>query len=106
MAAALAAQAGFDVAAKYGMPFGPDVKSDGLPKKFQRSVNSPVPLTSVPRSIGPQGCALFRVTMEFSSQPSSSCANDFLPGTRYVKERVKRWRISKSLLAYSNPGFA
>src|ERR1700678_40897 len=52
---ALAAQAGFDWPAENGIPVAPDLKSEGLPKKFQRSLSAPVPLTSVPASMTPQG---------------------------------------------------
>src|SRR5580700_6112340 len=71
---ALARHAGLLVPEKKGIPTGPDVKSPGLPKKSQRSipvaavVDAPVPLMSVDESVGPQGCALFKVTMELSCQ--------------------------------------
>src|SRR5208337_1171027 len=109
---AWATHAGLVVPAKYGIPTGPEVKSLGLPKKSQRSMpvptmtDSPVPLTSVFASIGPQGCALLKVTMVLTCQPSSICANDFFPGMTYVPDSVKRWRTSKSLLAYSRCGCA
>src|SRR5208282_232419 len=104
---ASAAHAGLVAPEEYGIPTGPDLKSLGLPKKSQRSipvaapVDSPVPLTSVDESVGPQGCAPAMVTIEFNSQPSSSWATDFLPGMAYVVDTVRRFRISKSLLAYS-----
>jgi hypothetical protein len=41
---AFAAQAVLLLPAKYGIGFGPEVKSEGLPKKSQRSVASFVPL--------------------------------------------------------------
>src|SRR3974377_82371 len=108
---AFAAHAGLEVPGKNGIPTGVDLKSAGSPKKSQRfgleagglTGSEPVPQTSVPRSIGPQGWGLDIVNIEVICHPSSICANDFLPGKRYVIASVNRWRISKSLLAYSAP---
>src|SRR5580765_6177270 len=104
---AFVAHAGLLFPAKYGTPLEiVGLKLPGFPKKSQRSTNSPVPLTSVPASIGPHGCAPYTLMIVFTCQPSSACANDFLLGIAYVSESVKRLRMSKSLLAYSPIGFA
>src|SRR3989442_1273378 len=94
-AAAAAVQAGGRVGLqgnppkpKQGIGVGPDLKSFGFPMKSQRSGpeaggltgNGPLKLTSLPRSMGPQGWELARVTMELSCQPSSSCPKPFFPG--------------------------
>src|SRR6202023_3831333 len=89
-AMAFSAQAGLLLPAKYGIGFGPEVKSEGLPKKSQRSVASFVPLMLLTVSLTVHGCALSRVTMEFICQPSSIWANNFLPGIAYISARVGR----------------
>src|ERR1700687_1665127 len=86
---------------QYGIELAPpDLKSENLPKKSQRSVPSLVPLMLLAESKVCHGCALWRVTMELIFQPSKSCANPFLPGMLYVTERVNRCRMSKSLFPY------
>ena len=67
---------------QYGIEEFPDLKSEALPLKFQRSVNSPVPLILSFASFSPHGAPICRVTMELSSQPSKSWPGAFLPGIR------------------------
>src|SRR5215470_5437728 len=85
---------------KHGIPFGPmDLKSDGLPKKSQRSENSLVPLKPFDWSFTFHGSPLSIVIMVLSCQPSRSWLLVFRSGSVYVMEKVKRWRMSSSLLA-------
>src|SRR5579862_4339419 len=67
---------------KQGMGLGPpDLKSAGLPVKFQRSANSPVALRSLAESNVCHGMPLCSVTIELTCQPSSNCSGDFLLGS-------------------------
>src|SRR3954447_9272522 len=71
---ACTAQAAFWVpSGKNGIgPEEDEVKSAVLPKKFQRSLPSPVKLISFPVSTTFQGCPVCKVTIEFTCQPCRS----------------------------------
>ena len=92
---AWAAQAGLLAPGKNGIGVGPELKALGRPKKSQRSMpvaaaaDSPVPLTSVLVSIGPHGCAEYKLTMELSSQPSKKLGEGFLPRNLVVDRERK-----------------
>src|SRR5689334_11256511 len=69
-----------------GIPFGPALKSDGLPTKFHRSprpmpLTTLVPLKSLEVSCGYHGWPDCRATMELIDQPCRICPGDFLPGS-------------------------
>jgi hypothetical protein len=87
LARACVAQAGFCVpSAKNGIgPEDDEVKSAALPKKFHRSLPSPVRLMSLPVSTTFQGCPVSRVTIEFTCQPCRICAGDFFLGQGWVE---------------------
>src|SRR6266566_1479748 len=55
-----------------GMELEPDLKSAAFPKKFQRSVDSPVPMKSFPVSSTSHGWLLSRFIVVLSLQPLSS----------------------------------
>src|SRR5919108_3471052 len=87
---------------KQGIPLGPiALKSEGLPKKSQRSANSLVPLNPKDWSLTFQGCPVSKVIMVLSCQPSSNWLLVFLSGSEDVIDKVKRWRMSSSPLAWS-----
>src|SRR5580704_2792370 len=63
-----------------GMELEVALKSDGLPKKSQRSVFSTVPAKASVVSMMFHGCEPARVTMVLSFQPSSIWPKPFFPG--------------------------
>src|SRR5690348_14022363 len=91
-----------------GMEFAPpDLKSEGFPKKSQRSVLSLLmnaPLLSTPEeklfwvSQTVHGCPLCSVMMALTFHPSSSWPWPFIDGRSEVVVSVNRWRMSKSPL--------
>src|SRR5690348_6171195 len=64
---------------QYGMELEVALKSDGFPKKSQRSAFSWTLLKSFDPSMMFQGCGPAKVMMVLSFQPSSIWPNAFLP---------------------------